>query len=175
MERRIMLEAPVCEILRTTAKTGFIRAKRLAFSSGFLVLGFLLMVACSTQQQTPVVFSGEDGRILRGTNTLTRAPSLEDWQAEFTVSDGEVTCNGSFKPYSKDGARVRVADSSPSVSCSDGCEGKILFSDGAFNPTWAHFSPGMAAYGLLRGVCGSVQFDDGYEAVAMFGPETSNC
>src|SRR6516225_9421049 len=96
------------------------------------------LAACA--QTVPVAVIGQDGRILRGTNTASLA------EGSFAVTDGRLTCGGSYDPH------LHSQTISMPVRCSDG------------------------RYGIVRAIrdstvsgSGTVRLNDGYQADFLFG------
>ena len=103
-------------------------------------LGFAL-TGCATT--IPVAVITKDGKTLRGTNSVSMA------EGSFTVSDGKLTCAGSYNPLNssrtitvtltcndgRTGIAIATRDSSLSgggtVRLSDGSDGTFVFGDAA--------------------------------------------
>ena len=113
-------------------------AKDVIMKSLLLVSGVLVLSACTTT--VPVAVIGQDGRILKGTSSA----SLLD--GSFTVSDGKLTCSGSYDPL-QDSATISMP-----VTCSDGRKGIVR----AIRDTYTSGS-------------GTVSLNDGYKAEFLFG------
>ena len=105
-----------------------------------IVRGFLLLVAACTVTE-PVVVIGKNGEILRGTTTASLSGG------SFYVSDGKLTCGGSYNSM----------DTSPTISmpvtCSDGRRGIVIVTRDNSGTSGA----------------GTVRLTDGSEATFMFG------
>jgi len=107
----------------------------LVTSVSFLILGCSMTI--------PVAVIGQHGEIMRGTNTVSLS------SATFTVTDGKVTCSGSYNPLNEsrtitttvtctDGRTgiVTATRDSPTtgggtVMMSDGTSGRFIFGDAA--------------------------------------------
>jgi hypothetical protein len=108
---------------------------------GFLIGLSLVVLSCSTT--IPVAVIGQHGEIMRGTNTFNLA------SATFTVTDGKITCSGSYNPLNQSrtitttvtctdgrtGILTATRDSATSgggtVTLSDGTSGRFIFGDAA--------------------------------------------
>lgn len=109
------------------------------------VLCFLLM-SCTMQPVTiPVAVIGQDGKVLTGTNTV----SMDE--ASFTVTNGKLTCGGSYRPD------LRSITISMPVSCSDGRKGIV-----------------RATRDSILSGSGTVRLNDGYTADFLFGTAAQN-
>ncbi|WP_026222860.1 hypothetical protein [Methylocystis rosea] len=108
----------------------------------FLILiSTLILSACATT--IPVAVITHDGHILRGENTVSMASGT------FSVSDGRLTCTGSYNPLNESrtitvtvtcndgrtGIAIATRDTPMSgggkVTLSDGSEGTFIFGDAA--------------------------------------------
>jgi hypothetical protein len=107
----------------------------LVISLSFVVLGCAITV--------PVAVIGQHGEIMRGTNTASV------FSATFTVTDGKITCSGSYNPLNESqtitttvtctdgrtGIVTAVRDSATSgggtVTLSDGTSGRFIFGEAA--------------------------------------------
>jgi hypothetical protein len=106
----------------------------------FAILGTIFLLAgCSITE--PVVVIAQNGQILRGTSTATLAGG------SFTVSDGSLTCSGSYNSL----------DLSPTISmpvtCSDGRRGIVIATRDNSGTSGA----------------GTVRLSDGMQGTFMFG------
>jgi hypothetical protein len=108
---------------------------------GFLIALSLVVVSCSIT--VPVAVIGQHGEIMRGTNTASV------FSATFTVTDGKITCSGSYNPLNESrtitttvtctdgrtGIVTAVRDSATSgggtVTLSDGTSGRFIFGEAA--------------------------------------------
>jgi len=105
----------------------------------FITIPAILMLsACSTT--VPVAVIGEDGRVLKGTSSASLS------EGTFTVSDGKLTCGGSYDPL-QDSATISMP-----VTCCDGRKGIVR----AFRDT-------------ITSGSGTVSLNDGYKAEFLFG------
>lgn len=98
----------------------------------------LMLSACATT--VPVAVIGQDGRVLKGTSSASLA------EGSFQVSDGKLTCGGSYDPL-QDSATISMP-----VTCSDGRKGIVR----AVRDTYTSGS-------------GTVTLNDGYKAEFLFG------
>ena len=108
---------------------------------GFLIVLSLAVLGCAIT--VPVAVIGQHGEIMRGTNTASLA------SATFTVTDGKVTCSGSYNPLNESqtitttvtctdgrtGIVTAVRDSATSgggtVTLSDGTNARFIFGEAA--------------------------------------------
>src|SRR5262245_44346197 len=96
-------------------------------------------------QTIPVAVIGRDGRILGGTNTVSLA------EGSFTVTDGKLTCGGSYDPL------LQSKTISMPVRCSDGRNGIV-----------------RAIRDYAVSGSGTVRLNDGYQADFLFGTAASS-
>lgn len=73
----------------------------------------IALAVCACTNTVPVAVIGQDGRVLTGTNSYSMA------EGSFTVSDGMLTCGGSYNPLAQS-----VTISMP-VTCDDGSKGIV--------------------------------------------------
>lgn len=113
------------------------------FKPSFIGAFFLLLHGCAFT--VPVAVVGEDGQVLKGTNYVS-------WTSgTFSVSDGELTCSGSYDPLqSSDKITMPVV-------CSDGRKGIVRATRDTGDSGW-----------------GTVLLNDGYRAEFMFGDAAAN-
>lgn len=76
------------------------------------ITGMMLLSACGPTT-IPVAVIGQDGRVLTGTNTVSYT------EGSFTVTDGKLTCSGSYDPLQQSQTITMP------VICSDGRKGII--------------------------------------------------
>lgn len=108
-----------------------------------LLLSCLVLTACSAT--VPIAVMGEDGRILRGTTTASMAGG------SFSVTDGKLTCKGSYNPLTESDVI-----SMPTV-CSDGRRGIV-----------------RAIRETATSGHGKIKLNDGYTADMIFGEDAGN-
>jgi hypothetical protein len=106
------------------------------------IVAISLLSGCATT--VPVAVIGEDGRILTGSNTASMTAGT------FSVTDGKLTCSGSYDPWQQS------ATISMPVLCSDGRKGII-----------------RAVRDTATSGSGTVRLDDGYKADFLFGKAAS--
>ena len=125
---------------KTAVMNRLLRLALLAASLGCA----LALVSCAMTE--PVVVIGKDGHTLKGTATA----SLSGGQ--FSVSDGQLTCRGSYDSM----------NSSPTIEmqtlCSDGRKGIVIST---------RQSSGVGGHG-------TVKLNDGSEWTFIFGPAAAN-
>jgi hypothetical protein len=102
-----------------------------------------LLSGCTTT--VPVAVIGEDGRILTGTNTATL------FEGSFRVSDGRLTCAGSYDPLQQS------QTISMPVLCNDGRKGIV-----------------RSTRDTATSGSGTVRLDDGWKADFVFGKSAEN-
>ena len=113
----------------------------LGITAGLVTSVSFLILGCSVT--VPVAVIGQHGEIMRGTNTASLA------SATFTVTDGKVTCSGSYNPLNESqtitttvtctddrtGIVTAVRDSPTSgggtVTLSDGTSARFIFGEAA--------------------------------------------
>lgn len=103
----------------------------------------IMLSACSTT--IPVAVIGEDGRILTGTNNVSMT------EGSFSVTDGLLTCSGSYNPMQQS------KTISMPVICSDGRKGII-----------------RAVRDTTTSGSGTVTLNDGYKGDFLFGTAAQN-
>jgi len=109
----------------------------------FAAVLFVLTKGCSIT--VPVAVVGEDGRILKGSNHAS-------WTSgTFSVTDGELTCSGSYDPL-QSSEKITMP-----VVCSDGRKGIVRATRDTGDSGW-----------------GTVLLNDGYKAEFMFGDAAAN-
>ena len=104
----------------------------------------LLIAACSITE--PVVVIGANGQTLRGTATGALSGG------SFSVTDGKLTCGGSYNSWSLE-PTIQMP-----VLCSDGRKGIVIAT---------RDSSGFSGHGRVR-------LTDGTEADFIFGPAAAN-
>jgi hypothetical protein len=111
------------------------------FMRRFVFCGIMTLFLASCAMTVPVAVITHDGHILRGENEASLAAGT------FTVTDGKLTCTGSYNPLNES-RTITVT-----VSCSDGRTGiAIATRDSAISGG------------------GKVTLSDGSEATFIFGP-----
>ena len=108
-----------------------------------LLISCVCLTACSTT--IPVAVIGQDGRILRGTNHISIG------EGSFSVTDGKLTCGGSYDPLQQS------ETISMPVTCSDGRKGIV-----------------RAVRDTSLSGSGTVTLNDGYKADFLFGKAASS-
>lgn len=110
------------------------------------LFSIICLTGCATGPFTiPVAMIGQDGRVLTGTNTVSREGG------SFTVSDGKLTCSGSYDPF------VPSATIAAPVVCNDGRKGIVRATrDTAFSGS------------------GTVRMNNGYQGDFIFGKAAEN-
>lgn len=103
----------------------------------------LLLAGCATT--VPVAVIGQDGRILTGTNTASLSGG------SFSVTDGKLTCSGSYDPFQQS------QTISMPVLCSDGRKGIV-----------------RATRDTATSGSGTVRLNDGYQGDFVFGSAAQN-
>jgi hypothetical protein len=98
----------------------------------------ILLYGCSAT--LPVAVVGHDGTILTGTNYVSTS------EGSFSVTDGVLTCNGSYNPMQTS------TTISMTVNCDDGRKGII-----------------RATRDTSSSGSGTVRLDDGWEGDFLFG------
>ena len=111
--------------------------KHLGLASALVISG------CATT--IPVAVIGQDGRVLTGTNTVSLS------EGSFTVSDGKLTCSGSYNPLQQS------QTISMPVICSDGRKGIV-----------------RAIRDTATSGSGTVRLNDGYQGDFLFGTAAQN-
>jgi len=107
------------------------------------LLSILTISGCTTI--IPVAFIGQDGRVLTGTNTVSLS------NGSFTVSDGKLTCSGSYNPLQQS------QTISMPIICSDGRKGMV-----------------RAIRDTATSGSGTVRLNDGYQGDFLFGTAAQN-
>ena len=103
----------------------------------------ILLGGCATT--IPVAVIGQDGRILTGTNTVSLS------EGSFSVSDGKLTCSGSYDPLQ------HSQTISMPVLCNDGRKGIV-----------------RAVRDTATSGSGTVRLNDGYQGDFVFGKAALN-
>lgn len=115
-----------------------------AIAAVLLCAALVALVSCAITE--PVVVIGKDGQTLKGTATASLSGG------KFSVTDGKLTCGGSYDSMS----------SSPTIEmqvlCSDGRKGIVISTR---EPS------GVAGHG-------TVKLNDGSEWTFVFGPAAAN-
>jgi hypothetical protein len=93
----------------------------------------------------PVAVIGQDGRILTGSNTVSLS------EGSFSVTDGKLTCSGSYDPFQ------HSQTISMPVICSDGRKGIV-----------------RATRDTATSGSGTVRLNDGYQGDFVFGNAALN-
>jgi len=110
----------------------------------FTLAALLLLSGCAVMT-VPVAVIGQDGRTLTGTNTVTIA------EGSFSVSDGALTCSGSYNPHQQS-QTITIP-----VLCSDGRKGII-----------------RAVRDTATSGSGTFRLNDGYQGDFVFGRAAEN-
>ena len=112
----------------------------------FAFIGLITLVFMSGCATTiPVAVIGQDGRVLTGTNTASLS------EGSFTVSDGKLTCSGSYDPLQQS------KTISMPIICSDGRKGII-----------------RAIRDTATSGSGTLRLNDGYQGDFLFGTAAQN-
>jgi hypothetical protein len=111
----------------------------------WIMLGVSVLCSACTVTQ-PVAVIGMNGQTLRGTTTASLSGG------SFTVTDGKLTCGGSYNSLS-----LEQTITMP-VLCSDGRKGIVIAT---------RDSTGQSGFGRVR-------LTDGTEADFIFGPAAAN-
>jgi hypothetical protein len=110
-----------------------------------IILSLVSMAVSGCSSTYPVAFIGEDGRVLTGVNNVSLA------EGSFSVTDGEMTCGGSYDPM-----QYTTTISMP-VTCNDGRKGIVrVVRDSATSGS------------------GTVRLNDGYKGEFLFGKAASS-
>lgn len=109
---------------------------------GFALCILFILCGCSTT--IPVAVIGYDGRIIPGTNIVSIS------EGSFLVSDGKITCSGSYNPF-----QYSITISMP-VICSDGRKGIV-----------------QAIRDTSTSGSGTFRLNDGYHGDFIFGNSSS--
>src|SRR6185436_15659778 len=96
------------------APRGALRGVKKMRKSALVVIAVAGAILAGCGQTVPVVVIGKDGRTLKGSNTVSL-----DGTGSFSVSDGKLTCAGTYNAY--DMSQVI----SMSATCSDGRKGIV--------------------------------------------------
>ena len=116
------------------------------------VLSVMLLAVSACSNTIPVAVIGEDGRVLTGSNTYSLS------EGSFDVTDGSLTCGGSYNPLAQS-----VTISMP-VTCSDGSKGIV-------RATRDSSDSGSGTFILNDGYKGDFIFGS---AAANFSPKPAN-
>ena len=108
-----------------------------------ILITILSLSGCSST--IPVAVIGQDGRILTGTNTVSLS------EGSFYVTDGKLTCSGSYNPLQQS------QTISMPVICDDGRKGIV-----------------KATRDTATSGSGTVRLNDGYQGDFIFGSAANN-
>lgn len=107
---------------------------------------FLMVIFLSGCTTTiPVAVIGQDGRVLTGTNTVSLT------EGSFSVTDGKLTCSGSYDPLQQS------QTISMPVLCNDGRKGIV-----------------RAVRDTSTSGSGTIRLNDGYQGDFVFGKAALN-